>query len=92
MRRRRGPGDRLAMLEEAFGAFAMAEYGAVLDAPHTAASYARLVELAGVLGMPSPPPVGELRTAGEAWASRARLYHDTGTCGRDGHWAHQCGR
>jgi hypothetical protein len=72
----------------------MVEYGAALGASHTAASYARLVELAGLLEMPPPPPTEQLAVlrGGEEWARDAGLLHSPHTCrsDRDGHWAFAC--
>jgi len=93
MRRRGGQVDRRALLEEAFGALTMAEYGAMLDARHTAASYERLVELAGLLEMPAPPSLDALtfRGASDEWAVRAGLLHRGCRYERDGeHWAFHC--
>lgn len=76
------------------GVLIVAEWGAVLGARHTAASYERLVELAGLLDMPDPPPLSALtcRGASDEWVIRAGLYHDQGMCrgDRDGHWAFHC--
>lgn len=93
VRRRGGQVDRRALLEEAFGALTMTEYGAMLDARHTAASYDRLVELAKELGMPSPPALNVLaiRGASDEWAVRAGLLHRGCRYERDGeHWAFHC--
>lgn len=79
-----------------------AQYAALLDPAgddgEGVEAYRRLVELAGELGWPAPPPWEEMGRSGpwtpvDAWLDGAGLYHQGGRwcSGRGGgHWAHQC--
>lgn len=100
MRLRRRLGDTAA-LQEACQMVVYAQYAAMLDPAGDGAgvaSYRRLVELAGELGLPAPPPWEEMGRSGpwtpvDEWLDGAGLYHQGGRwcSGRGGgHWVYQC--
>lgn len=66
MRRRGKEIDRQALTDELVGLVAVAGWAHRLEHPGAARSYARVVELAELLGMSPPPPIEDLVVNG-AW-------------------------